>query len=307
MLTFPATAVTSIDPAVHGEGPTWATDRGELAWVDITRGQVRRATVAAGGTLTEVGVHRGGDTVGVVVPAVDGGWLLGADGGFTHLSADGAATVLVELATEGPAAGTRMNDGAVDPAGRFFAGTMAFDERPGAGSLYRVDLDGSVHTVLRDLTISNGIAWTADGRTVYLADSGPATVRAYDYDVATGGLGASRVVVDLSDDDAGAPDGLTLDDEDHLWVAVWGGGQVRRYSPDGEQVAAVDVPAANTSSCAFAGPARDLLVISTSTQGLDDAQRAAQPDAGRLFAVRAGVSGQAAGVYRGPTDALHEV
>lgn len=307
MLTLPADPVTTLDPAVHGEGPTWDADRQELLWVDITRGQVRRATVSAEGALAEVGVHRGGDAVGVVVPAADGGWLLGADGGFTHLSPTGGATVLVELAAEGPAANTRMNDGAVDPAGRFLAGTMAFDESPGAGSLYRVDLDGSVHTVLRDLTVSNGIEWTADGRTVFLADSGAATVTAYPYDVATGEFGEGRVVIDLSDDDAGAPDGLTVDDEDHLWVAVWGGGQVRRYTPAGEQVAVVTVPAANTSSCAFAGPARDLLVISTSTQGLTDADRAAQPDAGRLFTARPGVTGRAAGVYRGPTDVLREV
>ena len=196
-----------------------------------------------------------------------------------------------------------MNDGGVDPAGRFLAGTMGLDERPGAGSLYRVDLDGSVHTVLTDLTISNGIEWTADGRTVYLADSGAATVRAYAYDVRTGEFGADRVFLDLSADD-GPPDGMTIDDQDHLWVALWGAGQVRRYSPAGEQVAVVRVPTANTSSCAFAGPSLDQLVISTSTQGLSAADRAAQPDAGRLFCVRPGVSGPPAGLYRGPTTGL---
>lgn len=308
MQTLTATPVRSIRPAVHGEGPTWDAARQELLWVDIDRGEVRRATVSADGALAEVGVHRGGATVGVVVPTTDGGWLLGADGGVTHLSADGEPRVLVELAGEGGTApaGTRMNDGAVDPAGRFFAGTMAFDERTGAGSLYRVDLDGSVHTVLTDLTISNGIEWTADGRTVFLADSGSATVTAYDYDVGTGSFGADRVLVDLSEDDAGAPDGMTIDDEDHLWVAVWGGSQVRRYSPAGELVAVVEVPTENTSSCAFAGPGLDQLVISTSTQGLSDEARAAQPDAGRLFVVRPGVTGPSAGVYRGPVDALRQ-
>ena len=112
--------------------------------------------------------------------------------------------------------------------------------------------------------------------------------------------------LNLSDDDAGAPDGMTVDGEDHLWVAVWGGGQVRRYSPAGELLTVVRVPTENTSSCAFAGPELDHLVISTSTQGLSDEARAAQPDAGRLFVVRPGVTGPAAGVYRGPVDALRQ-
>jgi sugar lactone lactonase YvrE len=304
MLELTATPVLDVEPAVHGEGPTWDAARRELVWVDITAGLVRRATVSPAGVLAEVGVHRGGGTVGFVVPASDGGWLLGADGGFTHLSADGEASVLLEVDGEGPAAGTRMNDGAVDPVGRLFGGTMGLDERPGAGSLYRVDLDGSVHTVLTGLTISNGIEWSADGRTVHLADSGAAQIRSYAYDVDTGSFGESRVFLDLSDDD-GPPDGLTMDDEDHVWVALWGAGQVRRYSPAGELVAVVRVATANTSSCAFAGPSLDHLVISTSTQGLDDAARAAQPDAGRLFVVRPGVTGRPAGVYRGPVDALH--
>lgn len=303
-----ATPVLTVPPAVHGEGPTWDAARQELLWVDIERGQVRRATVAPDGVLAEVAVSRGGRTVGMVVPAARGGWLLGADGGFTHLAVDGTATVLVELAGEGGDApdGTRLNDGAVDPAGRFFGGTMGFDERPGAGSLYRVDLDGAVHTVLTGLTVSNGIEWSPDGRTVYLADSGVATVRAWDYDPDTAAMTGERVVLDLSDDDAGAPDGLTVDDEGCLWVAVWGGGQVRRYSPTGELLARVDVPASQTSSCCFAGPDRDLLVISTSTQGLDDTARAAQPHAGRLFTARPGVTGPPAGVYRGPVTALHQ-
>ena len=193
MQTLTATPVGSLAPAIHGEGPTWDAARQELLWVDITAGQVRRATVPADGEPAEVGVHHGGGTVGFVVPAADGGWLLGADGGFTRLDAAGQATVLLALDGEGPAAGTRMNDGAVDPVGRLFGGTMGLDERPGAGSLYRVDLDGSVHTVLTGLTISNGIEWTADGGTVYLADSGAAQIRAYAYDVDTGSFGDSRV------------------------------------------------------------------------------------------------------------------
>jgi sugar lactone lactonase YvrE len=304
-----ASPVPGLSPARHGEGPTWDDARGELLWVDISAGQVRRAAIDADGALTEVGVHRGGDTVGAVVPAAGGGWLLAADGGFTHLAADGTARVLVTLAGEGGTAtsgGTRMNDAACDPAGRFYAGTMAFDERAGAGALYRLDTDGTVTTVLDGLTVSNGIDWSPDGRTVYLADSGPGVVHAFDYDPGTGGFSAGRVLLEFAGDD-GVADGLTVDDEGCLWTALWGGGQVRRWSPDGELLAVVEVPGvAQTSSCAFAGPGRDLLVVSTSAEGLDDAARAAQPDAGRLFTARPGVTGPPARPYRGPLEDLRQ-
>jgi sugar lactone lactonase YvrE len=299
----------ALPPATHGEGPVWDADRQELLWVDITAGRVRRATVGADGVLAGVAVHEVGGTVGVVVPAAGGGWLLGAGPGITHLTADGEPRVLLELPGEGGSAdagGTRMNDGACDRAGRFFTGTMAFDEQPGAGALYRVDLDGAVSTVLDGLTVSNGIGFSPDDRTVYLSDSGAAVVWAFDYDLATGVFGQRRVLLDFSDDPAsGVADGLTVDDEGCLWTALWSGGAVRRYSPDGELLAVVEVPTDNTTSCAFAGAGRDLLVISTSQHGLSDEQRAAQPDAGRLFTVRPGVPGAAANPYRGPLTRLH--
>jgi sugar lactone lactonase YvrE len=294
-------------PAEHGEGPIWDDAAQELVWVDITAGRVRRGRVQ-GDDVVDVAEHRGGDTVGFVVPAAAGGWLVGAGAGISRLTADGEATVLIELTGEGGAAergGTRMNDGACDRAGRFFGGTMAFDERPGAGALYRLDLDGTVSTVLDGLTISNGLGWSPDDSTVYLSDSGAKNVWSFDYDLASGRFGQRRVLLDFSDDPDGVADGLTVDDEGCLWTALWGGGQVRRYSPDGELLAVVDVPGVeNTTSCTLAG---DLLVISTSARGLDDDARAAQPDAGRLFTVRAGVSGPPASPYRGPLGALSQV
>jgi sugar lactone lactonase YvrE len=295
----------STRPAEHGEGPIWDAAAQELVWVDITAGLVRRGRIA-GDDVLDVAEHRGGDTVGFAVPAAAGGWLLGAGAGITRLTADGEAQVLIELTGEGGSkqSGTRMNDGACDRAGRFFGGTMAFDERPGAGTLYRLDLDGSVAVVLDGLTVSNGLGWSPDDRTMYLSDSGTKTVWAFDYDLDSGSFGRRRVLLDFSADDDGVADGLTVDDEGCLWTALWGGGQVRRYSPAGELLAVVDVPGVqNTTSCAFAG---DLLVISTSRHGLDDDARAAQPDAGRLFTVRPGVGGPPAHPYRGPLGALSQ-
>jgi sugar lactone lactonase YvrE len=296
------------DPVEHAEGPAWDAARGELLWVDIPNGQVHRARVSPDGTLTETGSAHGGDTVGFVVPAAAGGWLLGAGGGITHLAPDGTARVLIDLAGEGGSpddGGTRMNDGGCDPAGRFYAGTMAFDKRPGAGSLYRLDLDGTVTTVQTGLTISNGLGWSPDARTAYLADSGPGLVYAFDHDPEGGALTGRRVLLDFSDQD-GVADGLTVDDEGCLWTALWDGGEVRRWSPDGELLAVAELPVPQVSSCAFAGPDRDLLVITTSAEGLDPAARAAQPDAGRLFTARPGVTGPGKNPYRGRLDGLSQ-
>ncbi len=295
MLTLRATPADPA-PADHGEGPTWDAARRELLWVDISAGLVRRATLD-GDTLTDAGSMHAGDTVGVVVPATAGGWVAAAGGGLTSLAGDGTARVLVDLPGEGGSeadGGTRFNDGKCDRAGRFYAGTMAFDQRPGAGTLYRFGTDGTVTTVLDGLTVSNGLGWSPDGRTVYLADSGPGVVHAFAYDPDSGAFSDGRVLLETGGPD-GVADGLTVDDEGCLWTAMWGGAQVRRWSPEGELLAVVETGVANTSSCAFAG---DLLVISTA-HGEDG-----EPDAGRLFTVRPGVSGPPAEPYRGPLTGL---
>ncbi|MEU2350519.1 SMP-30/gluconolactonase/LRE family protein [Modestobacter sp. NPDC049651] len=295
----------SPSPAWHGEGPVWDAEHDRLLWVDITGGMVHTGTVS-GDDVVEQAARRAGGTVGFVVPVAGGGWLTGADGGFTHLPADGPAETLVELTGEGgteESGGTRMNDGGCDRAGRLYGGTMAFDERPGASTLYRVDLDGTVTTVFDGLTISNGIGWSPDDRTMYLSDSGNAVVWAMDYDLDTGRVGERR---DFRTFDGPPADGLTVDDEGCVWTAHWSGGMVQRWSPDGELLARVDVPTDNTSSCAFAGADRGLLVISTSNHNLPHELRSEQVDAGRLFTVRPGVTGPAAFPYRGPLTRLRQ-
>ncbi len=150
--------------------------------------------------------------------------------GYLYVDEDGAVRELAQ-----PEAGrvdVRMNDGACDPQGRFWAGTMAYDEAPGAGVLYRLELDGSCTTVITGLTISNGIGWSPDGTTMYLADSGTGRVDAFDFDGASGDVTGRRTIVAI-DEPGVAPDGLTVDEEGAIWVALWGGGAVHRYGPDG--------------------------------------------------------------------------
>jgi sugar lactone lactonase YvrE len=298
---------TKVRPARHGEGPVWDDGAGELLWVDIAAGEVRWGRVDADGGVHDLAVRPIGEPVGAVTPTTSPGWLVAAGGGFRRLTPDGEVTVLLDLAGEGGGR-TRMNDAACDRAGRFFAGTMGLREEPGAGSLYRVDLDGTITTVLSGLTVSNGIDWSPDDGVLYLADSGTRTVTAYDYDVDLGTLGRPRTLLEFADDEPGTPDGLTVDREGHLWIALWGGGQVRRYSSAGVLEDVVRVRATKTSSCAFAGPSLDILVVSTSSQGLSVREQAVQPDAGRLFTVRVpDVVGRAAFPYRGPLSSLTQV
>jgi sugar lactone lactonase YvrE len=298
---------THVRPARHGQGPVWDDGAGELLWVDIAAGEVRWGRVDPAGSVIDLAVRSVGEPVSAVTPTTGLGWLLAAGGGFRHLAPDGQVRVLLDLAGEGGER-TRMNDAACDRAGRFFAGTIGLHEQPGVGSLYRVDLDGTVTTVLTDLTGSNGIAWSPDDDVLYLADSGPRTVTAFDYDVDLGTLGRARMLLEFGDDEPGTPDGLTVDREGHLWIALWGGGQVRRYSSGGVLEDVVPVPATQTSGCTFAGPVLDILVVSTSAEGLSAKERALQPDAGRLFTVHVpDVRGRAAFPYRGTLRGLTQI
>jgi sugar lactone lactonase YvrE len=297
---------TPVRPARHAAGPVWDDAAGELLWVD-TAGQVRWGRVAPDGSVSDLAVRPVGRPVGAVARAVTSGWVLAAGGGFCGLTPDGQVTVLLDLIDE---AGTRtpMRSGACDRAGRFFAGTGGPHEEPGAGSLYRVDLDGTVIAALTGLTVATGIAWSPDDDVLYLADSGAGTVTAFDYDVDLGMLGPPRVLLEFGDSGSGTPQGLAVDRAGHLWMALWGTGEVRRYSAAGTLEAVVRVRATRATGCAFAGPALDVLVVSTAADGLSVREQATQPDAGRLFTTRIpDVLGRPAFPYRGPVRGLTRV
>jgi sugar lactone lactonase YvrE len=177
-----------------------------------------------------------------------------------------------------------MNDGACDPQGRFWAGTMAYDESPGAGTLYRLELDGRCSTVLTGLTISNGIGWSPDGGTMYLSDSGTRLVEAFDFDGVTGAISGRRTLVRI-DEPGVAPDGLTVDEDGDIWVAMYGGWAVHRYGPEGSLRATLPMPVAQATSCAFGGDDRRTLFVTTGRERLEEGDLEGQPDAGRVFSV----------------------
>jgi sugar lactone lactonase YvrE len=228
-------------------------------------------------------------TVGAVHPTASGG-LIVADSSGIALCRDGR--IVERLAA--PLADRpdlRMNDANTDPAGRYFAGSMAFDVTPGAGTLYRLDADGSLSPAVPETTISNGIDWSPDGRRCYFVDSPLRRVDVFDYDVATGALTGRRRFADVRSV-PGIPDGLTVDEAGGVWVAFFGGRRVCRFDPDGTLSLTVSVPVDLVTSCCFGGPDLETLFISTSTEGMSPDAVAADPAAGAVFALRPGWRGR---------------
>jgi sugar lactone lactonase YvrE len=293
-----ATACSQI-VAEHGEGPIWDERRGELLWVDIGAGRLHRGRPGPGG-VEHLGTLQIGEPLAAVAMAQDDGWVVAAGPGFARLGPDGALTWLARPEEGRPE--LRMNDGACDHAGRFWAGSMAYDETPRAGALYRLDPDGSAHVMVTATTISNGLGWSADGATMWFADSGTGTVDVFDFDVQDGTPANRRTVIRIAPEE-GAPDGLTVDAEDHVWIAVWDGGEVRRYTPAGELVARVRLEVTRPTSCCLGGPDLSCLFISTARKGLTDEELRAQADAGRLFCADVGVRGVAQPRFAGPSGA----
>lgn len=269
--------------AHHGEGPVWSADWGGLRWVDMLAGDVLSLDAATG----RVDRHHVGAVAAAIRPRLDGGMVLALERGFAL--ADQTFTDVRELPQLWTDDGVRMNDGGCDPDGRFYCGSMAYDERTGAGALYRLDPDGHVATILHDVTISNGLAWSPDGATAYYVDTPTRRIDAFDYS-ASSGLASRRPLVTIPQD-AGAPDGLTVDAAGDLWVALWGGSAVRRYAPSGRLLDVVELPVAQVTACTFGGPTLDQLYITTSRHGLDESARSGQPAAGALFRADVDVRG----------------
>ena len=286
-----------------GEGARWDARRDELLRVDILAGRVYRDRVAEDGALISVGTYRVPMTVGAITPVKgDEGWLLAAGRGFVHLTVDGSLYTLGEVA---PAA-ARMNDGACDPQGRFWAGTMADDHHAGGGALYRLDGHGQIELMLDGLTIPNGLGWSLDGSTMYLIDSGPRLVHAFAFDPTRGTISGGRVLVTVAEE-LGVPDGMTVDAAGDLWVAIYGGGRVHRYSPDGVLRQAVIVPAKQSTSCAFAGPGLNRLYVTTATEDWSEARRRAEPAAGLAYRFDTDAIGLPATPFRPDPDWWQQV
>jgi sugar lactone lactonase YvrE len=287
-MTVPAVELVLDARADLGEGPRWDARGQRLLWVDIMRGRIH-AFLPAKAACRSVDAGR---PVGALACEGDGGVVLAVAGGFARLDWEsGRVEMLATVETDRPQ--NRMNDGACDSAGRFWAGTMALDERPHAGALYRLDPDRTVHTMLTDVTISNGIDWSPDGRRMYYVDSPTRRIDVFDFDQGTGAIADRRPFASVPVE-AGIPDGLTVDADGFLWLALWGGAALRRYAPDGTLERSVPLPVSHPTSCAFGGPNLDELYVTSARRALTPDERARQPMAGGLLRLRPGVVGRPA-------------
>lgn len=263
--------------AHHGEGPVWSERWGGLRWVDMLLGDV--LALEPDGSIRRRHVS---SIAAALRPRAGGGAVIGVERGFALEDADGTVTHLDELWSD---TNVRMNDGACDPDGRFYCGSMAYDKRPGAAALYRLDPDGTVQVALERVTISNGLDWSPDGSLAYYNDTDTCRTDVFDYGHDSG-LTGRRPFVDLPDL---RPDGLTVDAEGGVWVAYPHEGKVHRYGPGGELDEVVEVPATKATACAFGGPRLNELYITTSRENVDPAD---EPLAGSLFRAEVGVAGQ---------------
>ncbi|WP_210589363.1 SMP-30/gluconolactonase/LRE family protein [Streptomyces sp. GESEQ-35] len=256
--------------ATLGEGPTWDTDGRRLLWIDILGARLHTYEPLSGRrTIRALDQH-----IGAVKPRTGGGLVLNLRDGVALLDPDDTFRWLHHE----PVPGRRANDAAVAPDGSLWAGTMRYDEAPGGGTLTRLTDDGSAETVLDDVAVSNGTGWSPDARLMYYIDSPTRRVDIFDHE--DGRIANRRPFVDI-EDGAGFPDGLTVDADGCVWVALWDGGAVRRYTPTGDLDRVIPLPTPRITACTFGGPDLTDLYITTARVGL----KTPHPMAGSLLVV----------------------
>jgi sugar lactone lactonase YvrE len=276
-----------------GEGPIWDAGRRQLLFVDIPRGEVRAFSPHSG----EHAVFGVGQPCGAVTPTVKGDWLVAARDGFLRLDpAAGGTRLVAQVEADRP--DNRMNDGYCDARGRFWAGTLSMTGEVEAGALYRLDPDGQVTRMLDRVTTSNGIDWSLDQRLVYYVDTGTRRIDVFDFDLDRGTISRRRPFVVLPESE-GKPDGLIVDAEGGVWLALWGGGAIHRYTPDGRLDQRIALPVTHPTKCAFGGPDLADLFITSARSPVPEEARASQPHAGSLLHCRPGVQGRPPTPYGG--------
>lgn len=269
-----------------GEGPSWNESTGQLYWVDI-EGKAVHVYDPATGVDRRIDV---GQMVGCVVPRKSGGVVVAMQHGFYGLDLEtGGLTPILDPEPSLPE--NRFNDGKCDSRGRLWAGTTKISHDAPSGALYCLDTNLTCHRRVTDVWISNGLTWTDDDRTMYFIDSPTNRVVAFDFDAGSGVLTNQRTVIEVPAGNGG-PDGMTIDEEGMLWIALWDGWRVTRWSPfTGKLIEEIPMPVARPTSCAFGGPNHDELYITSASTRMPAAELARQPLAGGLFRCRPGVRG----------------
>jgi len=277
-----------------GEGAIWNYKTGELIWVDIT-GKILNFYTPKLKNNKEMLT---GQMIGTVVPAESGKMMVALENGFYQLDPETGAKKLIANPEE-DIPGNRFNDGKCDPAGRFWAGTMSTTGKRQAGALYRLDADGSVHKMIDNVGTSNGIVWSPDYTKMYYIDTPTRKVMAWDYNNETGEISNPETAIEVPEE-MGYPDGMTIDAEGNVWIALWGGSAVGCWNPEtGELLRTISVPAKNVTSVAFGDDDLGTLYITTARQGTSDEELEKFPLAGGVFKIRPGVKGLEAFFFKG--------
>lgn len=267
-----------------GEGPTWLDPTAELLYVDIVNGRVHRLDPSTGAAST---LEFGGQ-VSAALPTHDGSLVVARD--LELLLVDQSGAIAARWTIDEDPEDNRLNDCRVDPAGRIWAGTMSTSRRPRQAALYRLDRRGLTQAVA-PTTLSNGMGWSPDGNRMYFIDSTTQRVDQFGFDVATGSLGERQTFVEVPSQ-AGLPDGLTVDSDGCVWVCLFGGGAVHRYTPDGNLERVIELPVSCPTCPSFGGADLSTLYITTARHRLDASQRYAEPLAGALLSLAPDVVGR---------------
>jgi sugar lactone lactonase YvrE len=266
--------------ATLGESPAWDAKTQTLYWIDV----LERRLYAGPKAILQLDQYTGS-----VAPRKDGGLVIAQRSGIWALEPN--MKRLRKLASprrEPP--NNRFNDGKCDPRGRFIAGTMDHQEKEASGSLYSLSTEGKLRKLLKVVRVSNGLAWSPDGRTMYFIDTPTRDVLAFDYDLDTGQISNTRVIIHFQKT-FGWPDGMTSDTDGNLWIAMWGGARVTQWKPDGTLLAQFGVAAKNVTSCVFGGARMNELFMTTALVGMDAAGLRKYPQAGGVFRMETNVTG----------------
>ncbi len=264
-----------------GEGPVWDAARKIICWVDILNGEIHEYSPEQKKHKT-IPVHQ---MIGSLAICTDGKFIAALKNGFAFVDRiSGEIKMIADPESHLP--GNRFNEGKCDPKGRFWAGTMALSEEHGLGNVYTIQNDFAPAKKIEKVTISNGMAWSADHQTFYYIDTPTFEISAYNYDKNTGHISNKKTIIKIPEAD-GSPDGMTIDNEGMLWVAHWGGWQVTRWNPDnGEKLFHIKLPVAKVTSCTFGGEELEDLYITSAKVGLTKGELEKQPLAGSLFVFR---------------------